>query len=138
MLHHIWGQGNMSTGHWGSAEVNLCFGMVWNNWPSVSVPLVDNCIQKTLLTIARNINYLSQLCLSRDPCTVRTEKKKKGKKRHQEVAVHGGDESDGTNNMEDIKDTLDTAVSKQQEWISGSQGIKNSNACSVKITLLLS
>lgn len=25
-------------------KVHLCFGMVWNNWPSMSVPLVDNCV----------------------------------------------------------------------------------------------
>lgn len=45
------------------------------------------------------------------------------------MAVQGEEESDGTNNMEDIKDTLDTAVSKQSEWISGPQWIKNYNAC---------
>lgn len=52
------------------------------------------------------------------------EKKKKGKRRNQELAVQEGVESDDTTSMsainmggEDSQDPLDNAVSAQQNWI---------------------
>lgn len=49
----------------------------------------------------------TSLSVSRNSCSAPTEKKKKRKKRH-----HEGTDSDGANLVgDDIKDTLDTAVS---------------------------
>lgn len=52
------------------------------------------------------------------------EKKKKGKRRNQELAVQEGGESDDTTSMsalnmvgEDSQDPLDNAVSGQKDWM---------------------
>lgn len=57
----------------------------------------------------------------RDPGTAPTDKKKKGKRRNQELAVQEGAESDDTTSMstlnmggEDSQDPLDNAVSGQR------------------------
>lgn len=61
----------------------------------------------------------------RDPGAAPVEKKKKGKRRNQELAVQEGGESDDTTSMsalnmvgEDSQDPLDNAVSGRKDWMS--------------------